>query len=81
MKDNIIMIPALNPPESLVGYIQNLIQQGFKKIVVIDDGSNEEAKKIFDKITKFKECIVLRHVINLGKGRALKKDKRIARKI
>ena len=50
MKTTAILIPALNPNRRLIAYVQNLITYGFHKILIIDDGSNEEAKSIFSDI-------------------------------
>lgn len=68
----VIIIPALNPPESLITYCRCLLQAGFFKIILIDDGSCEQYKDLFSEISDLNGCSVLRHVINLGKGRSLK---------
>lgn len=68
----VIIIPSLNPNIYLVDYIKKLIENGFSKIIVINDGSNIDTKPIFDTIASFKECDVLCHAVNMGKGRALK---------
>lgn len=71
MKNNIvILIPSYNPTDILIEYIEDLYKNGFKKIIIIDDGSKD--KQIFEKIKTFKYCIVLTHQINLGKGAAIK---------
>ncbi len=70
MIDTIALIPSYNPEPILIEYIENLYKNGFKKILVVDDGSKD--KQIFDKIKKFSYCIVLTHQINLGKGAAIK---------
>lgn len=67
-----MMIPALNPPDDLIGYIDDLIVEGFDSILLIDDGSSEKFRWIFDELEKRKETVVFRHAVNLGKGRALK---------
>lgn len=71
-----ILIPALNPDRRLIAYVQNLVTYGFHKILIIDDGSNEEAKSIFSDIASFggeeTDITILEHAVNLGKGRALK---------
>lgn len=72
MEYYIILIPALNPPKDrLASYIDDLRRRGFGKIIIVDDGSDEEYKKYFD---KFKEdgIDVFTHAKNLGKGRAMK---------
>lgn len=64
------IIPALNPDEKLVNSVKELIKNNFEKIIIINDGS--ESDKIFNEVGKLKECIILTHDINQGKGRALK---------
>lgn len=70
MKKIVPIIPSYNPTDILINYIETLYQNNFKTIIVIDDGSKN--KDIFEKLKKFKYCIVLTHKINLGKGAALK---------
>ena len=72
MRNGVILIPALNPPRELLDYIRGLISEGFEQIIVVDDGSDSSFKDIFDTISGWKECTVLKHALNLGKGRALK---------
>ena len=76
MKTVAILIPALNPDRRLIAYVQNLITYGFHKILIIDDGSNEEAKSVFSDIASLEgeetDITILEHAVNLGKGRALK---------
>lgn len=72
MRRAVIIIPALNPDDKLIKYVQELIDNGFENIIVVDDGSRVEKKSIFMEIEKYKECTVLYHAINMGKGRALK---------
>lgn len=64
------IIPSFNPDEKLLKSIEKLISNGFEKIIVVNDGSDN--KKFFDDIVKIKECILLTHEINKGKGCALK---------
>ena len=74
MKKILILIPALNPPKQLIDYVKSLLENGLNDILLVDDGSKEEFKEIFDIIEKFPEgnIKVFRHAKNLGKGRALK---------
>lgn len=64
------VIPALNPDEKLLKSIEELISNGFEKIIIVNDGSNNN--KIFDDISNIRECVLLNHEINKGKGCALK---------
>ena len=64
------VIPSLNPDARLIKLIKELIEEKFKKIIIVDDGS--EDKTIFNKLKENKEVIVLTHDENKGKGAALK---------
>ena len=68
--DFIPVIPSLNPDARLIKLVLELIDNGFKNILIVDDGS--EDKIIFDKLREKKEVIVLTHDVNKGKGVALK---------
>lgn len=68
----LILIPALNPPDSLIDYVNSLKDKGLNDILIVDDGSRAEFKKIFTKLESIEGIKVLRHAINMGKGRALK---------
>ncbi len=70
--DVCIIIPSLNPDSGILNYIKELIENGFKKIILIDDGSREEYKAVFEEALKFDEVVLLTHSVNMGKGRALK---------
>ena len=67
-----IIIPAYDPDERLTEYVQKLIGAGFKTIIIVDDGSDIEKRPIFDNLALMPECILIRHAVNLGKGRGLK---------
>ncbi len=71
--DNIVVvIPAYKPIMTMVSFIDELIKEGFFKIICIDDGSGVEYEDVFAAVEKRKEVTLLRHAINMGKGRALK---------
>ena len=67
-----ILIPSLEPDERLPAYIRKLSENGFGRIVVVDDGSGEEYQSIFREIETIERTTVLHHDINHGKGVALK---------
>lgn len=69
---SIIIIPALNPPVSLLSYVQELTEAGAEQIVLINDGSSPEKAAVFHQLEAFPSCTILTHPVNLGKGRALK---------
>lgn len=70
--DPMIVIPALNPGSGLVEYVDRLRSHGYKNILVVDDGSRADCRFIFDEIEAKDGCEILRHEVNMGKGRALK---------
>ena len=69
---NWIVIPALEPGDGLCAYIRELQQRICASVLVVDDGSGDASRHIFDRIGEMKGCTVLRHGHNRGKGRALK---------
>ena len=68
----VILIPSLEPDERLPAYIQKLKEGGFGHIVVVDDGSGDAYRPIFDEANAVEDTVVLRHEVNKGKGVALK---------
>lgn len=72
MINSVVVIPALNPDQRMVDYVRALSEQGFARIIVINDGSSEEYDKFFNEAGEVENCVVLRHVVNRGKGCALK---------
>ena len=76
----VIVIPSLQPGNNLFQVLDNLhiclskqenssIQA---RILIVDDGSGADYLHIFERIEEQYNCKVLRHAVNLGKGRALK---------
>jgi len=68
----VVLIPAFNPGSSLLEIVQHLASLGFRDFVVVNDGSQPESEWIFQRLAAREGCVVLRHAVNLGKGRALK---------
>lgn len=73
---SVILIPTLNPDEKLIDYVVDLKINGFKNVLIINDGSEDYANAIFETISNLQddnfEVTVFKHAANLGKGRALK---------
>ena len=67
-----IILPSLNPDEKFGRVVDGLIDAGFQKLVIVDDGSDEAHQLWFDKAAGYPNCTVLHHGVNKGKGRALK---------
>lgn len=70
--DQLIVIPALNPGSGLIKYVDTLISHGYPGILVVDDGSRDDCRFIFDELEKKDGVAILRHEVNMGKGRTLK---------
>ena len=69
---NVLVIPAFNPSVNLINLIDSLLKS-FVKIIIIDDGSiSYESRDIFKNLEKLSKILVLKHKVNLGKGKALK---------
>lgn len=66
-----VIIPAYEPDDKLIGLLERLLKAGIQRIIVVDDGSGNAYSGLFDKAGEM-GCVVLRHALNLGKGRALK---------
>ena len=67
----VVLIPAYKPGEALTGLSKELIERGFKKVVIVDDGSGDEYAAVFNRLETI-GCRVLKHDVNRGKGRALR---------
>jgi len=61
------VIPAYNEEKTIAGIIKET-KRYIDKIIVVDDGSKDNTSKA----AKESNVLVLRHVVNLGKGAALK---------
>ncbi|MBS1419251.1 MAG: polysaccharide biosynthesis protein GtrA [Clostridia bacterium] len=70
--DLAIVLPSLNPDKKFAGVVEGLVEKGFEKIIIVDDGSDGDHKHWFDEAEAHPQCTVLHHEINRGKGRALK---------
>ena len=65
-----IVIPALDPPETLPGLVDELRSRALGRIVVVNDGSAEPS--LFRALEGTDDVTVLHHEANRGKGEALK---------
>jgi len=63
-----IVIAAYNEQHSIGQVTKELVEAGYKKVIVVDDGSSDRTSAIAKKHTKH----VVRHAINRGQGAALK---------
>lgn len=67
-----IIIPTLEPDEKIIKLAESLIDTGFDKILVVNDGSGPEYEGIFDQLKEHEEVTVLVHEQNRGKGAGIK---------
>ena len=68
----VILIPSLEPDDRLPAYMCRLLDAGFTRAVVVDDGSSEKYQPIFNELAEMPGVTVLHHEVNRGKGCALK---------
>ncbi len=72
VKDVTIVIPAYNPDDKFVKFVQDLREHGYKSIIAVNDGSKDASKPyIKEAVDKF-GIILVNHNVNLGQGRAYK---------
>lgn len=68
-----VLIPALDPNNKLVDLVKELNQIGLVNVVVIDDGSENSSRAVFDEVqTHGHGAKIYHHQNNRGKGAALK---------
>lgn len=67
-----IVLPSLNPDGKFAAVVRGLVEDGFRHIVIVDDGSDAAHQHWFDEAAALPGCTVLHHGVNKGKGRALK---------
>ena len=74
-KKTIILIPSYNCSLKFVNVIKKLRINNIKNdILIIDDNSSDESRKIIDNIKKkFKNILVLKNSLNLGQGGSIKR--------
>lgn len=71
-EDAVVLIPSLHPDRKLGDYVNDLIANGFSRIVIVDDGSGPDYRHHFESLAALPECTVLSYPENHGKGYALK---------
>ena len=68
LKENVWAIIPIHNEERNIGEVISKCKKHVKNVVVVDDGSTDKSHNI----AKNSGAIVLRHIVNLGKGAALK---------
>ncbi len=77
MRNTVILIPSYQPTTILMGLINELKDNEFHKIIVVDDGSDATCNPIFEEAETL-GALLVRHQHNQGKGEALKTGFRAA---
>ena len=70
--NTVVIIPAYEPPTSFYDYLILLSECGFRKLIVVDDGSGEKYSSVFEKAEKLPSVTLISYSENRGKGHALK---------
>ena len=68
----IVVIPAYQPGVQLIRLVDELCSVPRQVVIVLDDGSAERCRPIFEALERNGSVRLLRHAVNLGKGQALK---------
>ena len=68
----IVVIPAYEPDEKLLGVLRDFTEQTDFPIIVVNDGSSEKRRAVFDSVRAFDHVTLLEHDVNRGKGAAMK---------
>jgi glycosyltransferase involved in cell wall biosynthesis len=68
----LVLIPVWQPDIRLSALVEELAAYGFAAVLIIDDGSDRDGAAVFDHLKTISTVHLLRHAVNLGKGRALK---------
>ncbi len=66
-----VIIPAYEPDEDFIDICNRIYEVTHQPIIVVNDGSDNQYEHIFNKINE-DGYVVLKHAVNLGKGRGLK---------
>lgn len=69
-KEIVVLIPIYNPDIEITNEFLKQLTKKFKNIVFVNDGCSSDFNDFFEKLEK--KYPVIRHNVNLGKGRGLK---------
>lgn len=69
--DQIILIPVYEPTDCFELFLNEILEH-FSTVVIVNDGSGAGSASVFEKVSNYSGVHLLRHNVNLGKGRAIK---------
>lgn len=72
MEQIVVSIPAYNPTRSLILLIEQLREYPFRRIIIVNDGSDVKSREVFKVAESFDNVDVLHLKQNGGKGKAVK---------
>lgn len=67
-----VVIPSYEPDDRIIELCKDLKKNNLTNVLIINDGSGPKYDYIFQKIEDDFNYKIIKHVVNLGKGRALK---------
>lgn len=67
MRNSIVIIPAFNPDDKLIKYIDALTDADFH-IIIVNDGSSVSSEHILKEIRLHTNCDLIEHSHNMGKA-------------
>ena len=67
-----IVIPSLEPDARFLTLLEDLRSNNMSPIIVVNDGSGENYNFYYEEAERVFQATILKHDINLGKGRSLK---------
>lgn len=68
----VVLIPVYQPDGYLLQLVASLLELSFPAVIVVNDGSHSKHDAVFEELARDRRTRVVRHAVNLGKGRALK---------
>ncbi len=71
-EDIVLIIPAYNPDDKFIQFLKALSDDGWREIIVVDDGSRPDTLHYFEEAESKYGAQIVRHYVNLGQGRAFK---------
>ncbi len=68
----VAVIPSLRPDDKLLTVVKSLFEEGFRRVIVVDDGSGDAYRERFERCAALSGVTLLTHPVNRGKGAAIK---------